>query len=209
MKTIAMQRYASQSLQKALDAATTSASSSKNDRLNAARAGLERGGNTAPGSQIPLTTHGLLAGTRDDASDWQQHLPPDLKTLVNVGKKTSRLSRASASEKTIARILARTYSKITYLPPGTYRREDYEPSRILPAAQSSQGSSSQASRGSSSQASRGYSSQAGRGSSSRPTTGALSLTAAAKSKIEKQKEWSSKNNADYYYPGQGSGSSKP
>lgn len=82
MKAAAMQRNISRSLELMLENAQASASSSKNERLNAARAGIERNGSTAPGSVVPLTAHGLLAGTMKEAERWFGGLPSNDKLLL-------------------------------------------------------------------------------------------------------------------------------
>jgi hypothetical protein len=47
-------------------------SSSNNERLNAARAAVERGGETIPGAQLPLGTGGLIAGADKHKKSWDK-----------------------------------------------------------------------------------------------------------------------------------------
>lgn len=109
LKAGAMQGHVSRSLQGILANAERGASSSKNDRLNAARAGIERNGNTAPGSEVRLTAHGLLAGGYEEADAYRRSLGPNDQRLLNASKKRERFDALSASEKARARELSQTY----------------------------------------------------------------------------------------------------
>ena len=163
-KTNAMQNHASRSLRGALENAEAGASSSKNERLNAARAGIERNGNTAPGSEVRLTAHGLLAGDPTEASHWVERLSSEDRRLYNASKKPRHFDRLSANEQARALKLKTDYSRI-------YRASSKRVDRSEAAAASS---SSQG----------GYSPP-----SSRPTTGELHLTDAAIKRAEDLRNW--------------------
>lgn len=128
-RTGAAQRNTSRSLQKILENAETSASSSNNQRLNAARAGIERGGTTAPGSQIPLTANGLLAGGPEEAAKWLKSQSDYKRLLIRTYKNKVEYKFDELPKKTQKKAakLARRYHKI-------YRSHGEESSSSRPAS---------------------------------------------------------------------------
>lgn len=179
LKTCAMQRNATRTLQKILENAEISPSSSSNQRLNAARAGIERGGNTAPGSQIALTANGLLAGTRDEASTWLHNLDETDKSLFNAVRSRSqnpeRFNVLSAEEKEKSLALSSMYSKL-------YKRPAEEISSSRRKDSSSQ---------------KDYASRSGSSAHERMTWGQLRLTEKDLQKRKENEEWQRKYNPDH------------